>query len=226
MTADNIWKFILSLTAAFPAIVGALRLKKIDISFRPFIVYVLASAIIELIVGLVIIPYFKEIKVLVWNCINLFEATILLLQFYYWKRFQKFKKLFFVIFSLIILEWIVENFVVHNLFYFNSFFLISYSFLLVLLSVQTVNYIIVNERRFALTDNPKFIICVAMIIFFIYNIFVYTLMAKGIRVYDKILMGKIFAIQVYINAFANILYGLGVYLIPKKAADKEMFPGV
>jgi hypothetical protein len=92
-----------------------------------------------------------------------------------------------------------------------------------LLSVQAINHIIVNQSTLPLTKNAMFIICSAMIILFIYNIFIYTLLAKGIAVNNKKLMVQVFAIRVYINAITNILYGIGVCFITKKINTKDLF---
>jgi hypothetical protein len=95
---------------------------------------------------------------------------------------------------------------------FNPVFLISYSFILVLLSINTINYTFAQHNQL-LSKNGLFIICVGMVIFFVYTIVVFTFLAMDTR-YDKELMQNIFNIRVYINALTNILYAIGIYLIP------------
>ncbi len=225
MTANEIWRFALSLSVAFPAIAAIIRFWKIDKAYRPFLVYLFVSLLNELLMGLFIVPQTqsKDLINLNTNIFDLFEAIILLVQFKYWKRFDRYSKIFFVLLVAIIFGWVLENLIIDISYHFHVVFLISYSFLTVLLSVQTINHIIVNENRVQLIKNPRFVICIALIIFFIYTIFVYTLMAMGIRVYDKALMTKIFAIQVYINAFTNLLYGIAVCLIPNLTLSKDLF---
>lgn len=214
---SGIWKFILSMSVAFPAIAGLIRFRKITPAYRPFLIYLVVSLANELLNGLVIIPNnFRKAEALDWSLFNLFEAVILLTQFYYWKRFDRHKKKFQALFIIVVCGWMFENFIAENIYHFNPIFLICYSFILVLLSVQTINYIIVNEGRLPLIKNSMFIISTAMIVFFVYDIFVYTLAAKGIKSY-------IFHIFISINTVVNLLYGIGVCFIPKKIPDKDLF---
>jgi hypothetical protein len=223
MNAFATWNFIFSLSVAFPAIAGLIRLRKIEPSYYPFLIYSFVSLLLELLQGLLFIPNNKNIVVLSFNLFNLFEAVILLVQFYYWKCFERYKKIFPALLIVVICGWLFENLIVQNIYHFNVIFLVCYSLLLVLLSVQAINHIIVNQSTLPLTKNAMFIICAAMIILFIYNIFIYTLLAKGIAVNNKKLMVQVFAIRVYVNALTNILYGIAVCFIPKKLNTKDLF---
>ncbi|MBS1917612.1 MAG: hypothetical protein JST87_15185 [Bacteroidetes bacterium] len=220
---EDIWKFIFSLSVGFPAIAGVLRFKKIDVSYRPFLIYCFVSLFNELLFGFVIRNSSKSLVTLDWNIFNIFEAIILLIQFQRWGRFDTNKKIFPALIIITILGWAAECFLVHTIFYFNAVFLIIYSFVLVLLSVQTINHIIVNDRGKYLVKNATFIICTAMVIFFIYNIFVFTLLAKGINVNNKAMMSQVFQIRVYVNALTNLLYGVGVCFMQKKFSGKDLF---
>jgi hypothetical protein len=91
-------------------------------------------------------------------------------------------------------------------------FLIAYSFLLVLLSINTINHQVVNYNR-TISKNPLFIICVGFVIFFIYTIVVFTILATNRR---NNAFTSVFEIRVYINALTNILYATGIYFIPRK----------
>lgn len=223
MTREELWKFILSLAVGIPAIIGLVRLKKIDPSYYPFLVYVVISLINELFVGLTLIAQEKKYGILDWNLFNLFEALIFLVQFYYWQLFNRHQKLFALIFAVLVAGWLIECFVVSNMFKFNSIFLIAYSFLMLLLSVQTINRILVNQNRLPLHRNSMFILCVAMVLYFVYKIFVFTLLAVGIAKTNKQLMLQVFDILVYVNLLTNLLYGLAAWYIPKKMTVKNFF---
>ena len=225
MTEVEIWRFLLSLSVAFPAMVGALRFKKIDAIYNPLLFYIFLSLVNELLMGFLIVPQSKT-KTLILinnNLFYLFEAIIFLVQFKYWGRFQVYSKLFPEMLIALVFGWTFENLIVYKISHFHVYFLIAYSFFLVLLAVQTINHIIVNDSRLSLLKNPKFIICVAIIIFFIYTIFVYTLMAKGLDNENKKLVAKVFGIQVYINAIANILYGIALLFVQKKVSGRDLF---
>jgi hypothetical protein len=216
MTSEGFWKFILSLSVAFPAIAGLIRFRKIETAYWPFIIYLTVSLLNELLMGLWIIPKSRKAEALDWTLFNLFEAVILMVQFYYWKRFDRYKKIFPGLLIVVVCGWFFENFIAHNIYHFSPIFLICYSFILVLLSVQTINYIIVNEARMPITKNAMFIICVAMIVFFVYDIFVWTLAANGIHL-------AVYDIYRIVNTMVNLLYGLGVCFIPKKISGKDLF---
>ena len=221
MSKDTL--FFLSLTVAFPAIAGLIRIRKIERIYYPFLIYIFVSLANELLVGLAVDPLNRAARTLNWNLFNLFEATIFILQFYYWRVFDKYKKGVFVLLVLVLIGWLAENFIFSSIYKFNPVFLIAYSFILVLLSVQTINHIIVHQNRTILTRNAMFIICVAVAIFFTYNIFVFTLQAKGIAKTNKELMTEVFEIRVYINAFTNLLFGLAICFMPEKISRKNLF---
>lgn len=214
-------KFLFSLTILFPAAVAVIRLKKSDSSYGPFFIYIFISLFNELLVGLYLTNLSRDIRTLNWQLFNLLEWIILLIQFYYWGRFKRFGYLFYIILFVSIAAWVFENFIYSNIFAFNPVFLISYSFLLVLLSINTINSTIARYNQ-ALSQNGLFIICVAMVIFFIYTIVVFTFLAMDTR-YDKELMQRIFNIRIYINALTNILYAIGIYFIPAKGFHDAFF---
>jgi hypothetical protein len=219
MSSDTL--FLFSLTVAFPAIVGIIRYRKMERSYTPFLIYIIISLLNELLVKFALKSY--NARNLDWQLFNLFEAVILVTQFYYWRVFSRVKRGFIIVLVILIGVWFIENLVISSIYEFNPFFLIGKPFILVLLSVQTINHIIVNQNRSPLSRNAMFIICVALVIYFIYNIFVYTLQAKGISKTDKNLMTKVFEIMVYVNAFTNLLYGLAMCFIPERISRKNLF---
>ena len=212
-------KFIFSLSILFPAVASIFRYRNADASYRPFLIWIFISVLNELWVGLYIGDS-RDLSILNWHLFMLVECLILLIQFYYWGRFKKALYLFYLLLLLTVAGWLYENFIYSSIYVYNSGFLIAYSFVLVLLSINTIN-IIVAQHNQMLYKNGQFIICVAMIIFFIYQIFVFLFLAMDIR--DNKLLVKIFDIRVYINAFTNILYAIGIYYIPERGVHDAFF---
>ena len=140
----------------------------------------------ELLVWFVLPADNRDARTLDWQLFNLFEAVILVTQFYYWRVFSRFKRSYAILLAVLIGGWILENLVFSTIYQFNPVYPIAKPFILVLLSVQTINHIIVNQNRTPLSRNAMFIICVALVIYFMYNIFVYTLQAKGISSTNKV----------------------------------------
>lgn len=205
-------KFLFSLSILFPAVAGILRFKNADPLFQPFLYYIFISLFNELWVGLYLNHLSRDIRTLNWQIFNLVEWILLLVQFYYWGRLKRYRYLFITILIVSITAWIFENFIYSSIYAYNPVFLISYSFVLVLLSINTINSTFARHNQL-LIKNGLFIICVGIIIFFIYTIIVFLFLALKTR-YDNELMQKIFNIRVYINALSNIIYAIGIYYIP------------
>lgn len=214
-------KFLFSLSVLFPAVAGIFRFKNSDASYRPFLIYIFISLLNELLVGLYLVNSPRNVRTLDWQIFNLFEWLILLIQFYCWDTFKRYGYLFQVLLVVSLAGWILENFIYSDIYAFNPVFLISYSFVLVLLSINTINYTFAQHNQL-LSRNGLFIICVAFVIFFTYTIVVFTFLAMDTR-YDKELMQGIFNIRVYINAFTNILYAIGIYFIPISGVHDAFF---
>lgn len=214
-------KFLFSLTIIFPVAAGILRLRNSDASYRPFLIYIFISLLNELFVGLYLVSFSKDIKTLNWQIFNLFEWLILLIQFYYWGTFKKYKPLFYILLVVSLGGWTFENFVYSDIYAFNPVFLISYSFVLILFGINTINYTFAQHNQM-LSKNGLFIICVGIVIFFIYTIVVFTFLAMDTR-HDKQLIQSIFEIRVYINAITNMLYAAGIYFIPVTGVHDAFF---
>ena len=208
---------LLLVTAALPALAGALRYRKADSRYRPFLWYVFISLLNELAVGLVNLYYgYKPVpfQIIDMQLFNLFECIVLLTQFHYWGRLQKPRNIYLVIMALLILLWLGESFIFKGLTSFKNIFLLTYSFVLALLSVSTINDTVVNAHV-PVNRNPVFIICSGLMILFIYTIIVFTFLLAGIR--DKLLLKNIFSIFTYVNILVNLIYTAGIFYVPLKA---------
>ena len=214
-------RFVLSLSILFPAVAGLMRYKNADPSYRPFLYLIFISLINELLVGLYVSHLSREIRTVNWQIFNLIEWILLLVQFHYWGRFKKYRYLFITILVVSLAGWIFENFIYSNVYAFNPIFLISYSFVLVLLSINTINSTVAQQNQ-SLGKNGLFIICVGFVIFFIYTIIVFLFLALDIKS-ETLLMRKIFNIRVYVNALTNIIYAVGIYYIPVGGVHDAFF---
>jgi len=220
---ENLYLFLFSLSISFAAIAGLIRYKNVNASYRPFLWYIFISLLNELLVGFYLAKYtVKPIQIADWNFFNLFECLIFLTQFYYWQVFSKLKESFFVLTILLVAIWIGENFFRSTIYSFNYIFLISYSFVLALLSIYTINTIVVKLNR-SLFKNAMFIICVGLVIYFIYTIIVFTFLLIGT---DKVILLEVFTIKVFVNAFVNLVYAVAVFFIPRKMKRMDFFDGI
>jgi hypothetical protein len=140
-------------------------------------------------------------------------------QFHHWKVFTRHNKLILIIALILGVVWIAENLFYSTISSFNYVFLIAYSFVLALLSIYTINTIVVALNR-PLFKNSMFIICVGLVIYFIYTIIVFTLLLVG---GNKQVLREVFEIKVDINALVNLIYAVAVYFIPVKTKRFNFF---
>lgn len=214
-------KFIFSLSILFPAVAAVMRFKNADRSYRPFLYLIFISLFNELLVGLYLGGLPKEIRTLDWQIFNLTEWILWLVQFYFWGRMKKTRFLFPAVLIVSLAGWMYENFIHSTIFAFSPGFLISFSFVLVLLSINTINSTLAQQNQ-SLGKNGLFIICVGNVIFYIYTIMVFLFLALDIN-YQTVLMQKIFNIRVYVNALTNLIYAAGIYYIPVAGVHDAFF---
>ena len=216
---EKLYLFVFSLSILFAAIIGLVRYKNANASYQPFLWYIFISLANELLVGLLLVNTSKTVQVADWNLFNLFECLVFLAQFYCWQLFVKAKKTFSAMVFVLVLTWVIETVILSTLHSFNYVFLVSYSFVLSLLSIYTINTVVIKLNR-SLFKNSMFIICVALVIYFVYTIIVFSFLLIGS---DQEIRRDVFEIKVYVNAFVNLLYAVAVYFIPRKTQQTFFF---
>lgn len=211
-------KFILdslfgySITIA--AIIGLVRFNKINKSYNPFVYFAVIDTI-NVTISIITSNIFRT------NAVNsniyiLFEGILFLWLFYNFSSAKNKKRLFSILFIALLVVWIIDNFLLHTILTRNSLYRISYSFLIVFLSLDYLNKLINTERK-KLLRNAGFLICIGNIAFFTYKaIFeVFYLYRLGIKMSDE-LFRKLYDILQYANLFANLIYALAMLWIPRK----------
>ncbi|WP_158085109.1 hypothetical protein [Niastella vici] len=136
--------------------------------------------------------------------------------------FNRNKSTFLTIAGIGFLMWIVENvttgFVKHNYYFF-----ILYAFALIFFSVNTFNKMVVHERN-SIFRNPKFWICLGIIIFYSFFILVVTtgitLIVHKVSVQFR---RDLQAIGVFSNLLVNLLYAVALVWVPRKKHYTSLF---
>ncbi|MEJ7737719.1 MAG: hypothetical protein WKF97_09860 [Chitinophagaceae bacterium] len=220
--------FLLSLSVIVPVTVGLVRSRKISVSYQPFLLYLNISLLAECITYL-FIKMFKN-SAIPNNVFMLVECNVLLFQFYYWRINKDRKKFFLTLIALCSSVWIIENILFAKVTVFGPVFRFLYSFILVLLALNEINFMIVRENK-NLFKNSKFLICLGFMIYFLYQIlyegsfFVNVILmnsdtiagretrsqSKGINFSKSIITS--FA---YIAAFIKIVYAIAIFYIPAR----------
>jgi hypothetical protein len=205
-----IFVFLISQSVLLPIITGLIRLRRIDKSYRPFLLLLLIGLLTE-IVSLFFIKYTGANTIPV-NVYTLIEWTFLAWQFHVWGFLRQKKKLFYALLVLATLVWITENLIFKKIHDFSPYFVFFYSFLIVLLSVNEINFMITHYRN--LFRNPRFIICIGLIVYFVYMIIYYWAFQIS-RFGRSEISDSILFLVAYVNALANIIYAIAFLVIPK-----------
>lgn len=201
---------VISLSVSLAAIMGWIRIKKIDPAFFPFILLMIAGLINETIS--VFIAYKQYSNAIPFNLYSLSAALLLGWQFYRWGRFKS-KTIYLLVQVLFLATWLFETFVYRkNLF--NSYFIIGYSFVIVLLCIEQINHEILPIKR-QLWKDPIFLICMGLLIFYTYSIMVEAFWHYGLN-RSKYFRQRIYEIMAYINLLTNLLFAFAVLWMPLK----------
>jgi hypothetical protein len=112
----------------------------------------------------------------------------------------------------------MENIAFMGIARFGHVFRISYAFLLVMLSINEINYLITHENR-QLFRNARFLICMGFIIFFLYQVLfegsLYIAETDG----NTAISNKIISLAIYVNVLVNIIYAVAMLFIPEQMSD-------
>ena len=193
------------------AIIGFFRFSKIDATFHPFILLIGVAAINELVSYLLARIYHSNAVSL--NIYVLVESLLITWQFWNWSK-QKKNYLYLSIVLLFIFGWVTEIFFLSSIWKVTFYFRILYAFVVVLLSINMLNYLIIKERK-DIVRNPVFLICTAFIFYFTLKIIVHTFWLYGVSVSREFRL-QIVYLMIYLNFFVNMIYIVVVLWMPNK----------
>jgi hypothetical protein len=150
------------------------------------------------------------------NIYVLLEGLFFTWQFQKWGSFKRRPWIFYTVLGLISGLWIIDNFFIATIHNLSSRYRIGYSIVLVILAIDHINHLIVSERKSFLT-NAKFLICIAVIVFFSYKLTAETFYLYALKEEQSSQFAiNIFGILKYVNLFTNLLFAYVVIWIPKK----------
>lgn len=116
--------------------------------------------------------------------------------------------------SLMMLIWIADHFIIngYRLLKYTHYFRISYSALLVFLSVISINRQIVSEKK-VLLRSARFIICMTLIVYYTYRVLV---VAFNLSNFSDNFLKSIGDFNRYLLIGFNLLFFIAALWIPKK----------
>jgi len=205
--------FLLSQSVLLPIIAGLVRWRRMDKSYRPFFWLLVIGFLVE-IISFISIRLAKDNTVIV-NIYGLLEWTILAWQFHAWGFLRQRKTLFYALLGFAALVWFTVNIVFGHIHDFSPYFVFFYAFLVVLLCVNEINFMITHYNR-NLFRNPRFVICVGLIIYFVYMIVYYwALEISRLGRSEVSISISITFLLGYVNILTNIIYAIAFLLFPK-----------
>ena len=207
--------FLLSQSILVPIIIYLIRIRGWVFIYWPFFLLLLLGFMNELI-SFFVIHNFKLSNAPVVNIYSLLECCLILYQLHIWRNKKAGNRPFYFLTCLCITVWIIDNIVFSNLPVFSPYFRIFYAFIIVLLSINQINALMVAPNG-VLYKSPRFIISLGFVISFIYQIIYEASFYIGS---DKsIIANKIIFGFGYINLLVYLLYSVAVFFITAKKKE-------
>jgi hypothetical protein len=192
-----------------PAITAFVRFKTIRPDFYAFIFIIWIGLMNEALSN--VLAYTIKNNSVNANIYVLAEFEFIVYQFYKWSDSSK-KYMIILIGGLAV--WITDNLILHRISNDNSFFRIVYSFIILFLSIDQINRLLIFEGR-GLLKNAIFLLCVTFVGYYsckafieTFNVF-YTNLSYEFR-------RNVFMILYIANVISNIMYSIAIVCMPSK----------
>lgn len=193
-----------------PCFLGIKKFKKVSIKYKPFLLYLIFSALIEIAARSLLVIKYYSLSNFVLNFFILYEGLIFLYLFYLWEVINV-KLVLYIFYLLFISVWVLDNFFFNSIFYVNSFYTIIHSIFVVLLSVNLfIKATSISSNYYTL--DPLSIISGVFIINYSYRaVFESTYLFKN--VFSNDFYFNAFLIFVILNLLSNCIYTYALYLM-------------
>jgi len=206
----------LGLSIVFAVIIGIVRFRRINAAYYPFIYDVCVVLLVEIIGLSLSRPGIRHFISPILNVFSLIDFILFTWLFHNWGLFNRRKNVFTGILVFFTIAWVILTCVINKFTEANLYFRILYSFALIFFSVNTFNKVVVHERG-KISRNPKFLICLGIIIFYTFFVLVcvarLSVMSQSVT---RAFRTSLQEINVYSNLLVNILYAVAVLWIPRK----------
>lgn len=204
--------YLITLTIIIPAVVGLIRLNKINRIYWPLVLLLWTGVANE------ITSYFTG-KYLGTNAVNsniycILESYIIIYLFYRLGLFERDKIFPACLAAAFTGIWVWENFIFQSFSEFNSYFTICSSFCTVIMAILMLNKLLSREKK-NLWTNPLFIICIGFIMFYSYSGVLEVFWQYSFRI-KKVVGNNIYKLLNYVNFLNNILYTYAILCMRRK----------
>lgn len=208
--------FVLSQSILIAFIVGIVRYRKIDPAYYPFLYYAGAAVLMEILARIFTLYNRPDLHLPALHVYSYIEFCLFTWLFHNWGLFNRRKAVFISLLGIFFVLWVISSFFIHNFTEQNFSFLVVYSFALIFFSVNTFNKVVVHERG-NIFRNPKFLICLGIIIFYTFftlvNVTSLSVFKQNVSRSFRVNLQQI---NVYTNFLVNLLYVVAILWIPRK----------
>lgn len=202
---------ILGSSVMIPAILAIFRINKIDRIYFPFLICIWLGLLNE-VLNFILINEFHVSNSINTNIYCLLEA---LLYIWLFKNFDLFRhqRIYVLLVSFICLTWLIDHLVISDITTFNSYFTVTYSLVIVGMSIILINRLIVT--KYDLLRNPMFLICAGLIIYFSLLALTQIFWLYGLNS-SKIFRQNIYRIMACVNLSVNLIFSLAILWMNRK----------
>jgi len=194
-----------------PCIIGAVRYTKIPDLYQPFLYFIWLGSLNELIS--MILVNTQHPNLVNSNMYVLLEYALILFIFFRWNDAKNRNRYYLLLLTGLVI-WILENIVINSLQTINAVFRVFYAFIVLYLSINQVNMLIVSEKK-RLISNTIFLCCLSFIFYFSYKAFIETFYILH-PPFSKPFYIHLFMILLSINFFTNLVYAIAILCIPTR----------
>lgn len=198
----------LGFAIVYPAIMGIIKFKIARINFLPFLLFIWIGFLNELVSMLMTLS--GRSNAVSSNIYILAEALLIIIQFRRWQIIHS-KLIFRILIIVLLLAWISENLIISKINVFNSYFTIFYAFIIAMFSISSINKIL-SRTESKLIQNPVFIISIAFLVYFTFDVLIETFWIYGLNENAKFRI-SVYRIHTFINLFSNLMYGYAILWI-------------
>ena len=198
-------------SVALPCILGMVMYSKIPYLYKPFLYFIWTGSLNELL-SLILVNT-GHTNLVNSNIYVLLEYALILFIFFRWNEPRK-RNRFYVLFLSGLLVWVLENGVIYSLQSINAIFRVFYAFIVLYMSINQVNMLIVAEKK-RLISHPIFLICMGFIFYYSYKAFIETFYILH-PPFSKPFYVHLFMILLSINFFTNLVYAIAILCIPMR----------
>jgi hypothetical protein len=204
--------FLLSIMIAIPAIIGLVRYRTMNPLFHPFVWICCALTLNETVKFILIQNGINSL--ISYNIALPIICCLYILQFKKWGLFAGREKWLLVLIPALLILWVADHFLINGIKIHSRtyYFRVCYSLLLVLMSVNTINQLIVSEKH-SLLLNSSFLICACLVIYYTYRILVD---AFSLNKMSPEFLGQLGNFNRYLLIGLNLIFVLAALWIPRK----------